>query len=408
MSKGRILIVTYALPPAEGGVGMAAFEMANSLHSLGWDIHILTRPLELPASTSCSFPYSVTRVPDSLIKSRPRFTEYLNTLPKEERPGCIIYHSWSHWIRKELMEYARENDIPFILRSHGVASNFLSYFNLHYFPFFGMKKWLCSFFQIRRNVLQVHKESPLNHLVCLDPYGTVFKSFDYYCSSRLNLSHVTCIPNTFPALTQEQPCFRKKYGLQDQLVFTYPASASNRKQQLLFIQHVKRAGIQNILFLFLIPQRNAYAEQMEQDIGEDPRFRILYNIPRQEITSAIIESDAIFLYSYQEQQPLCILEAMSCQVPWIAPDVGAISQLEGGIILKRRSPAALKKALLAMQDINVRTQLGKKGLQHWQKHYAPDIVYRQWEELLSSTASSVTKEKSSFQNPNVRNCLSAE
>lgn len=102
-----------------------------------------------------------------------------------------------------------------------------------------------------------------------------------------------------------------------------------RKRQLLFIRHVKRSHLRHIIFLFLIPQRNAYAEQMEQAIGDDPRFRILYRLPRLEVEAAIMESDAVFLYSYQEQQPLSILEAMSCGVPWFAPDAGALSTLRG-------------------------------------------------------------------------------
>ena len=48
VSKGRVLIVTYVFPPEEGGLGMAAYEMACSLSSLDWDIHVLTRPLDSP------------------------------------------------------------------------------------------------------------------------------------------------------------------------------------------------------------------------------------------------------------------------------------------------------------------------------------------------------------------------
>jgi len=157
-----------------------------------------------------------------------------------------------------------------------------------------MKKWLCSFFQIRRGILNVHRESPLNRLVFLDSYGTPFKGFDYYYCSKLNLSRYVCIPNTFPALKQAVPFFREKYGLSHAPVFTCPASACNTKRQLLFIRHVKQTKLDNIVFLFLVPQRNSYAEQMEQAIGDDPRFRILYNLPRPEVEAAIMESAAVF------------------------------------------------------------------------------------------------------------------
>lgn len=322
VSKGRVLIVTYVFPPEEGGVGMAAYEMACSLSSLDWDIHVLTRPLDSPDES---------------------------------------------------------------FRSHGAATNFRSFFRFNYPPFFGLKKWLCSFFQVRRDILNVCRKSPLNRLVFLDPYGTLFKSFDYYCASRSKLAHYSCIPNTFPALKRTAPFFREKYGLSSAPVFTCPAGASMRKRQLLFIRHVKRSRLRHIIFLFLIPQHNAYAEQMEQAIGDDPRFRILYRLPRLEVEAAIMESDAVFLYSYQEQQPLSILEAMSCGVPWFAPDAGALSTLEGGIVLKNTSPSVLEKAVESLTDEKTRKLLGSKGRRQWEACFAPDAVNQEWEQLLFSS-----------------------
>lgn len=319
VSKGRVLIVTYVFPPEEGGVGMAAYEMACSLSSLDWDIHVLTRPLDSPEEPFRSRPYSpLTTLPDTLTKNSARLREYLDGFLKDFRPDVIIYHSWADWCREELLDAARDSGIPFFLRSHGAATNFRSFFRFNYPPFFGLKKWLRSFFQIRRNILNVCRKSPLNRLVFLDPYGTLFKSFDYYCASRSKLAHYSCIPNTFPAL--------------------------------------KRTAL-----------------------------RILYRLPRLEVEAAIMESDAVFLYSYQEQQPLSILEAMSCGVPWFAPDAGALSTLEGGIVLKNASPSALEKAVESLTDEKTRKLLGSKGRRQWEARFAPDAVNQEWEQLLFSS-----------------------
>ena len=243
---------------------MAAYEMACSLSSLDWDIHVLTRPLDSPDESFRSHPYSpLTTLPDTLTEDSARLREYLDGFLKDFRPDVIIYHSWADWCREELLDAARDSGIPFFLRSHGAATNFRSFFRFNYPPFFGLKKWLCSFFQVRRDILNVCRKSQLNRLVFLDPYGTLFKSFDYYCASRSKLAHYSCIPNTFPALKRTAPFFREKYGLSSAPVFTCPAGASMRKRQLLFIRHVKRSRLRHIIFLFLIPQHNAYAEQME-------------------------------------------------------------------------------------------------------------------------------------------------
>lgn len=388
MSKGRILIVAYTFPPGEGGVGMAAFEMAKGLGALDWNIHVLTREQNLSDDPSRPACCPATFMPDSLMEDSPRLKKYLDDFLEDLKPDFIIYHSWADWCRKELMEYARAHHIPFILRSHGTASNFSAFFRLRYPPFFGMKKWIGSFLSTRKSILRAGKEAPLNHLVFLDPCATPFKGFDYYYANKLKLSNACCIPNTFPALKRGAPFFREKHGLTNVSIFTCPASACTTKQQLLFIRHAKRMDLQNIVFLFLVPQRNPYAEQMEKAIGDDPRFRILYNLPRYEVEAAITESDAVFLYSYQEQQPLCILEAMSCGVPWIAPDIGCISILKGGIMLKNRTPNCLKKALTSMLDPGTRKSLGAAGLRQWQERYAPHAVYAQWEDLLHSAKNS--------------------
>ena len=271
VSKGRVLIVTYVFPPEEGGVGMAAYEMACSLSSLGWDIHVLTRPLDSPEEPFRSRPYSpLTTLPDTLTKDSARLREYLDGFLKDFRPDVIIYHSWADWCREELLDAARDSGIPFFLRSHGAATNFRSFFRLNYPPFFGLKKWLRSFFQVRRDILNVCRKSPLNRLVFLDPYGTLFKSFDYYCASRSKLAHYSCIPNTFPALKRTAPFFREKYGLSSAPVFTCPAGASMRKRQLLFIRHVKRSRLRHIIFFFSFPSAMPTRNKWNKPSGMTP------------------------------------------------------------------------------------------------------------------------------------------
>ena len=114
---------------------MAAYEMACSLSSLNWDIHVLTRPLDSPEEPFRSRPYSpLTTLPDTLTKDSARLREYLNGFLKDFRPDVIIYHSWADWCREELLDAARDSGIPFLLRSHGTATNFRSFFLINHPP----------------------------------------------------------------------------------------------------------------------------------------------------------------------------------------------------------------------------------------------------------------------------------
>lgn len=76
--------------------------------------------------------------------------------------------------------------------------------------------------------------------------------------------------------------------------------------------------------------------------------------------------------------------------PMVAPDVGAVSTLKGGIILKKTSPATLEKTVGALTDEKFRERRGQEGLWQWQEQYDPSAVYQQWEDLLSSIPSSRT------------------
>ena len=96
---------------------MAAYEMACSLSSLDWDIHVLTRPLDSPDESFRSHQYSpLTTLPDTLTKDSARLREYLDGFLKDFRPDVIIYHSWADWCREELLDAARDSGIPFFLR----------------------------------------------------------------------------------------------------------------------------------------------------------------------------------------------------------------------------------------------------------------------------------------------------
>lgn len=107
---------------------MAAYEMARSLSSLDWDIHVLTRPLDSPDESFRSHQYSpLTTLPNTLTKDSARLREYLDGFLKDFRPDVIIYHSWADWCREELLDAARDSGIPFFLRSHGAATNFRSF-----------------------------------------------------------------------------------------------------------------------------------------------------------------------------------------------------------------------------------------------------------------------------------------
>lgn len=76
--------------------------------------------------------------------------------------------------------------------------------------------------------------------------------------------------------------------------------------------------------------------------------------------------------------------------PMVCSRCGSVSTLKGGIILKKTSSATLEKTVGTLTDEKFRERRGHEGLRQWQEQYDPSVVYQQWEDLLSSIASSRT------------------
>lgn len=104
--------------------------------------------------------------------------------------------------------------------------------------------------------------------------------------------------------------------------------------------------------------------------------------------------DVVVLTSLSEGQPLVILEASCAQVPVIATDVGACSELlrgvspedqalgASGLITPVASPAQTAQALIQLwRDPDLRQRLGAAGQQRVRRFYAQETLYREYTDL---------------------------
>ena len=85
-------------------------------------------------------------------------------------------------------------------------------------------------------------------------------------------------------------------------------------------------------------------------------------------------------------QPIFLLEAMSEGKPWICPKVGAVDELEGGIVCGRTA-GELAAALVQLSTPSLRMSLGASGKQQWQAEFRTETVYNKWDEILTNSIS---------------------
>ena len=92
------------------------------------------------------------------------------------------------------------------------------------------------------------------------------------------------------------------------------------------------------------------------------------------------QSDALILPSYHEGFPLSVLEGMSCGLPIIATNVGAISDMigtEGGILIEKENSSQIVDAIKAMESKAVREKMSAYNIDKVKNDYLIDAVIKQ-------------------------------
>lgn len=117
-------------------------------------------------------------------------------------------------------------------------------------------------------------------------------------------------------------------------------------------------------------------------IGDGPRRALLENLAREMGLSSNVdflgwqrvdrnllgEIDVLTLSSFKEAFPAVIIEAFSAGIPFVATDVGSVSELFGsppcGLLVPPRNPRALADALLMlMEDQQLYTTISQRALE---------------------------------------------
>jgi glycosyltransferase involved in cell wall biosynthesis len=220
-------------------------------------------------------------------------------------------------------------------------------------------------------------------LVVLGKKPHYVRAFDHWLANLLRYRKTHSIPNAIQPLAEGRIDFRNKWNLGSKLIVLCVAGYSPRKDQLLVLKGFLDAKIPNSVMVFIGPTMSDYGLRLvDAASSHKGSVLILHDIPRYEVEAAIKNCDVAILGSQSEMQPIFLLEAMSEAKPWICPLVGAVDELEGGIICKR-TPSGLSAALSSLQAEDRRLLLGAKGKAQWQSDFSTDVVFDKWHEILS-------------------------
>ena len=142
--------------------------------------------------------------------------------------------------------------------------------------------------------------------------------------------------------------------------------------------------------LFLVgngPERPK-AEKLAKNLGISKKVHFLGNVKN--VQEILGKSDLFLLPSEDESFGLAALEAMSCEVPVVASNIGGLKELishgvDGYLIEVGDAEALAQYSLKILQDPRLQGEFGKNAKQKVLKKYTPDKIVPKYENLYNET-----------------------
>ncbi|WHZ25235.1 MAG: hypothetical protein OJF51_000030 [Nitrospira sp.] len=194
----------------------------------------------------------------------------------------------------------------------------------------------------------------------------------------------TYLPNGVQ-VRQSNGEFRKEHGIpSDAFIILHVANLYPVKNHVGLLEAFASVPQGAKLVLVGHPTDNTgYIAQVRQALSDRPEVLYIPGLPPEGVAAAMQASDVLVLPSHAEASPLCILEAMSHRLPWIAtPECDAAHEQAGGVVIPVTD---FRRAVtLLMQEPALRRALGETGYAHWEACRQWPSVLEGWIELIET------------------------
>ena len=194
--------------------------------------------------------------------------------------------------------------------------------------------------------------------------------------------NVSYMPN---AVTPAAPAgdFRRQHGIAaDAFVILHVANLYPVKNHLGLLRALADLPPGAKLVMVGRPTKDAaYVRDVQEALRARPDVLYLPGLSAEEVAAAMRAADLLVLASHSEASPLCILEAMSQRLAWLAtPECGTVREQAGGIVAPLESfPSHLR---LLMREPALRHAFADLGFDHWQACHQWRDVLQGWIDLI--------------------------
>lgn len=395
----KVLITTFTYPPNKDGVAEASRLMAEGLVRYGWDVFVATQfpeAIENVSNLKNTKLNGVTIARFDLDASNCHATNkvcevesYLQYV-KDGRFDLIVNQCWDAWPTTLMQPIFKDLHCPKVMVTHG--------YSRHIYHF--VKRWTLGFGVWLRGINWTITKLPhmiLNYdqIILLSQMRGFGRFFDHSAASFLRHPQIKVVPNGTHSdlILTARNGFRNKYRIPQGPMALCIANYCDRKNQKLTLRVFREANVPGSILVFIGSALGSYGAAVKTENeklkNRFPHCEVFFleRLPREEVFSALIESELLILTAKHETQPIVLIEAMAAAIPWISTDAGCIREMEGGIVCRCNKSLVLELKRLLV-DPALRAQLGSKGLEASRTKYSASACEKKYhtlfQELLKS------------------------
>jgi glycosyltransferase involved in cell wall biosynthesis len=385
----KILISSFTFPPQANGVAEIARTQSAGLAARGHEVTVVTgfdaaRSVEHspPGVTVRQFRVSGA---GSIRNGCQGDTAGYGQFIADYDGDIILCNCWQTWATDAAIEYFNAAKARKVIVSQGLAAHIW-----HPYPRFawGLGQWLVA----QPYVLRLPgMMKSFDRLVFLSPRCDRGRFFDHWLARRFVPERVSIIPNGvhLSEMAKAGEDFRQRWKIATEHLLLNVANYCDRKNQLATLRDFMRANRADATLVFMGSEFNDYSAKMkalyESSRAQFPRAQIVFleNPPRQMINAAYRASDVFVLSAKEEAQPLALLDAMACGVPFISTNAGCVRDFPGGWVVSSggKTTRAIHRLL---DDPGLRRQLGEQGKAACKARYDWNQILSAYENLFAS------------------------
>lgn len=334
----KILIAAFGFYPEQHGVAQSAYQQALGLHQLGYEVTVVTR-----TKTPDNVPFKVVAVAQK--------KEY-QLLLKSSDAEVVFFHGWHNW--------ASDWAIPVLpLKGKTVLVSHGTNFNVRPGGWKGALWWLRS---RREAVLFPWKMSRFDHVIFLSDKLEKRRMSDVILAKKRKMTNYSVIPNgARPAFLNEcSEDFRIKNEIYTPKILLCVSNFQPAKGQGELLGWFIELNLADTALVLIGSEFNAFSEQLKKQADKQlgKTVFLFEKLNEEGLLAAYRAADVFVSATHTEVQPLMLLDAMAVGLPFLCRDVGAVSELEGGVCFN--TPEGFKYNLeWLLKGVLLRELLGK-------------------------------------------------